>query len=188
MKINANMIRPGFVLDHAGKQFSVTKIQLITPGKGGAFITVEMRDVRTGIKTNERWRTADTVEKLETAQREAQYLYAEGDVYTFMDNETFDQFTLTGDILGEQAGFLQSNMVVTVDLVEGSPISIQLPATVTLAVSEAAPVVRGQTAASSYKPAVLENGMRTMVPPHIEAGTRVVINTTDLSYVERAKH
>jgi elongation factor P len=188
MKINANMIRPGFVIEHGGKQLSVTKIQLITPGKGGAFIAVEMRDVRTGVKTNERWRTADTVEKLETAQREAQYLFNEGDVYTFMDNETFDQFTLTGDLLGEQVGFLQSNMAVTVNLVEGTPISIQIPATVTLTVTEAAPVVRGQTAASSYKPAVLENGMRTMVPPHIEAGTRVVINTTDLSYVERAKN
>lgn len=187
MKINANTIRPGMVIEHEGKQWAVLKIQLIQPGKGGAFIQVEMRDVRTGIKTNERWRTQDTVEKLNTEEKECQFLFADGDSFTFMDTETFEQFTLNKDIVGDDADFLQDGMAVTVNTVEGSPIGIQLPATVTLEVVEADPVVKGQTASASYKPAVLENGIRIMVPPHVVAGTRVVVNTSDRSYVERAK-
>ena len=187
MKINANTIRPGNVIEHEGKQWAVLKIQLIQPGKGGAFIQVEMRDVRTGIKTNERWRTQDTVEKLTTEEKECQFLFAEGDILTFMDNETYEQFTLNRDMVGDAADFLQDGMAVTVNTVEGSPIGIELPATVTMEVVEADPVVKGQTASSSYKPAVLENGVRVMVPPHITAGTRIVVNPSDRSYIERAK-
>ena len=187
MKIQANQIRPGMVLDHQGRQYGVIKIQLIQPGKGGAFIQVDMRDVTTGTKTNERWRTQDTVEKLNVEERECTYLFGDADTLTFMDSETFDQFAMPRDALGDQAGFLQDNMPVTVDFIEGKPVSVTLPATVILEVTEADPVVKGQTASSSYKPAVLSNGMRIMVPPHIEAGTRVVVNTADVAYVERAK-
>lgn len=187
MKINANTIRPGFVIEHLGRQWSVMKIQLITPGKGGAFIAVEMRDIRTGTKTNERWRTADTVEKLSTEQREAQYLFVNGDALTFMDSESYEQFELARDLIGDAGDFLQENMTVTVDLVEGSPIGVELPASVTMTITEAAPVVKGQTAASSYKPALLENGVKIMVPPHIETGTRVVVGTAERNYIERAK-
>lgn len=187
MKIQANQIRPGMILDHQGRQWSVLKIQLIQPGKGGAFIQVEMRDFRTGNKTNERWRTADTVEKLMVEERDCQYLFAEGDQLTFMEVETFEQFTIHRDVVGEPSAFLQDGMPVAVDFVEGVPVSVALPATVVMAVVEADAVVKGQTASSSYKPGVLENGLRVMIPPFVEAGTRIVVNTADCSYVERAK-
>lgn len=187
MKIQANTIRPGNVIEHEGKQWSVLKIQLIQPGKGGAFIQVEMRDVLSGTKTNVRWRTQDTVEKLSVDEREYSYLYADGDMLTFMDSESYEQTTLSKDMLGDACAFLQENMPVTMDLIEGKPVAVHLPQTVTLEVTEADPVVKGQTAASSYKPAVLANGVRVMVPPFVEAGTRIVVNTEDASYVERAK-
>ncbi len=187
MKIQANTIRPGFVIETDGKLWSVSRIQLIQPGKGGAFIQVEMRDIKTGVKSNQRWRTQDTVERLTVDERECTYLYAEGDMLTFMDSETYDQIPLPKDLVGDQGVFLQENMAVTVDLIEGRPVAVHLPATVTMRIVEADPVVRGQTASSSYKPALLDNGSRVMVPPHIEAGTRIVVNTEDGSYVERAK-
>ena len=194
MKIQANTIRPGHVLDHNGKQWVVLKIQLIQPGKGGAFIQVEMRDLKGGNKTNERWRTQDTVEKLNVEERDYTYLFRDGDNLTLMDSETFDQILVPADMLGESKPFLVENMAVTSDLVEGKPVSVHLPSTVTLetqvvlTVVEADPVVKGQTVSSSYKPAKLSNGVRTMVPPHIETGTRVVVNTSDGTYVERAKN
>jgi elongation factor P len=187
MKIQANQIRPGMVLDHEGRQFSVIKIQIIQPGKGGAFIAVEMRDIKTGVKTQERWRTQDTVEKLMVEERECTFLYGDNEILNFMNSETYEQFALPRDALGDQAAFLQESMVVTVDFVEGKPVSVTLPPTVVLEVVEAEPVVRGQTASSSYKPAVLSNGVRILVPPHIEAGTRIVVNTAEGTYVERAK-
>ena len=181
MKIGANTIRPGNVIEHEGKQFSVLKIQLITPGKGGAFIQVDMRDIKSGLKTNQRWRTADTVEKLQTDQKVANYLFADGDMLTFMEQESYEQFNLTRETVGEQADFLQDNMEVTIDYVEGKPVAVHLPQTVVMMLTEADPVVRGQTAASSYKPAKLENGRRIMVPPHIEAGIKVCLLYTSPS-------
>ncbi len=187
MKIQANQIRPGMVLDHEGRQYAVLKIQIIQPGKGGAFIQVDMRDIKSGNKTNARWRTQDTVEKLIVEERECSFLFGDADTLTFMDTESYDQFTLPRDVLGEQAGFLQDGMHVEVDFVEGKPVSVTLPQTVVLEIVQADPVVKGQTASSSYKPALLSNGMRILVPPHIEKGTRVVVNTSDSAYVERAK-
>ncbi|MGB8275767.1 MAG: elongation factor P [Alphaproteobacteria bacterium] len=187
MKIQANQIRPGMVLEHEGRQFGVIKIQIIQPGKGGAFIAVEMRDIKTGVKTQDRWRTQDTVEKLMVEERDCTFLFGDDDTLTFMDTETYEQFPLPRDVLGDQAGYLQESMAVTVDFVEGKPVSVTLPATVVLEVVQADPVTRGQTASSSYKPAVLSNGMKVLVPPHIEAGTRIVVNTTEGTYVERAK-
>jgi len=187
MKINANLIRPGNVLEHNGKQWIVLKIQLIQPGKGGAFIAVEMRDARTGIKTNERWRTADTVERLQAEERECTFLFGDADSLTFMDSENFEQFSVPREVVGEPAAFLQDGMVCTAELIEGKPIAVALPDKVTMTLVEADPVVKGQTAASSYKPGKLENGVRVMIPPFIEAGTRIVVNTADASYVERAK-
>lgn len=187
MKIQANTIRPGNVIEHQGKQWAVIKIQLIQPGKGNAFIAVDMRDIATGIKSNERWRTNDSVEKLMVEERKCTFLFAEGDNLTFMDAETFDQFSLPKDLLGVSAGFLQDGMAVTVDFIEGKPGTVALPPTVVMRVVEADAVVKGQSASTSFKPARLENGMRIMVPPHIEAGARVVVNTADGTYVERAK-
>ena len=187
MKQQANLIRAGQVIEHEGRRWTVLKQQIITPGKGGAFIQVDMRDLKSGNKTNERWRTADTVERLMTEDREFTYSYTDGDNLVLMDPETFEQFLVPAAILGEQAPFLQDNMVVNVKLVEGDPVGVDLPAMVTLEIVEADPVVKGQTATSSYKPALLSNGVKTQVPPFIETGERIVVRTEDASYVERAK-
>jgi elongation factor P len=187
MKVNANTIRPGNVLEHDGKLMLVTKIDLIQPGKGNAVIQVEMKDIRTGTKTQNRWRTQETVERARLDEHEMQYLFNEDGNYTFMDTTTFDQMAIPGDVIGEQAQFLQENMTCTIISHEGQPIAVELPQQVTMQIVEAEPVVKGQTASSSYKPAILENGAKVMVPPHIEAGTRVVVSTSDGSYVERAK-
>ena len=185
MKINANQIRPGMVIEYEGRQMAVIKIQLIQPGKGGAFIAGEMRDLTNGVKTNQRWRTADTVEKLNTEEHDYQYLFADGDAFTFMDPETYEQISIPGSILGDDAAYLQDGMTVIVNSVEGKPIGVQLPATVILEVVEAEPVVKGQTASSSYKPAQMSNGVRVMVPPFVETGTRIVVNTADGTYLKR---
>jgi len=187
MKINAINIRPGNVLEYEGKLVVVTKIDLIQPGKGNAVIQVEMKDVRTGTKTQNRWRTQETVERARLDEEEMQYLYSDGDDHHFMNMETFEQVTIPGETIGDSAKFLKEEMVCTVTLYEGTPLSVELPQHVTLEITEAEPVVKGQTASSSYKPAILSNGAKIMVPPHIEAGTRVVVDTRDGSYVERAK-
>ncbi len=187
MRINGNSIRPGMVIEHKDRLWVAVKIQHTQPGKGGAYLQVELKDLRGGTKLNERFRSSESVERVRLDQKEFQFLFAEGDSYTFMDNETYDQVTLDKGLIGEQqVVFLQDGMMVMIESHEGSPLAVRLPDSVALEVVEADPVVKGQTAASSYKPAVLENGMKTMVPPHITTGTRVVISTADVSYVERA--
>jgi elongation factor P len=187
MKINAIDIKPGNVLEHQGKLWIVVKRELIQPGKGGAFAQIEMRDLRAGTKTNERFRTQETVERVRLDEKEMQFLFLDGDQATFMDNESFEQVTVDRAMIGEPADFLREGMICTIELYEGEPLSVTIPQSVVMAVVEADPVVRGQTASSSYKPGKLENGRRVMLPPHIEAGTRIVVNTADGSYVERAK-
>ena len=187
MKINGNSIRPGNIVEHQGRLWRATKIQHTQPGKGGAYLQVELKDIRTGTKMNERFRSSETVERVQLEQREYQFLFSSDDDYTFMDNETFEQLTLNADLIGEPVVFLKEGMICTVESYEGSPISVELPETAIVEVVEADPVVKGQTAASSYKPAILENGIRVMVPPHIETGMKVVVNTADQTYVERAK-
>lgn len=188
MKINGNAIRPGNVIEHQNRLWRAVKIQHTQPGKGGAYLQVELKDIRDGTKLNERFRSSETVEKVRLDQKEYQYLYADGDMYTFMDSETYEQLSLAAEMIGEeQIPFLQENMTVIIESYEESPISVQLPEHVVFEVVEADAVVKGQTASSSYKPAVLENGVRILVPPHIAAGTRIVVATADGSYVERAK-
>jgi len=187
MKVQANTLRPGHVIEHEGKPYSVLTYTLNQPGKGNPFIQIEMRDVMTGVKTNERFRTQETVEKLNTDERACSMLYAEDDLITLMDSETYDQFTVPVSMAGEAAPFLVENMALTVDTVEGTPVGVRLPQHVTLVVAEADAVVKGQTASSSYKPAILENGVKVMVPPHVATGTRIVVSTADSTYVERAK-
>ena len=188
MKINGNSIRPGNVIEHQNRLWRAIKIQHTQPGKGGAYLQVELKDLRSGTKLNERFRSSETVEQVRLDQKEFQYLYAEGDMHTLMDSETFDQISLGTDLIGEdRVLYLQDGIIVVVESFEGDPIGLNLPTQVTLKVVEADAVVKGQTAASSAKPALLENGIRTTVPPHIEAGTRVVVNTEDGAYVERAK-
>ncbi|MBE87907.1 MAG: elongation factor P [Rhodospirillaceae bacterium] len=188
MKIDGNEIRPGNVIEHQGRLWRAIKTQHVKPGKGGAFLQVELKELREGTKLNERFRSSETVERVRLDQKEFQYLYAEGDAHTFMDNETYDQVSLDKAMIGEEAVlYLQDGMTVNIESFEDSPISVALPETVVFEVVEADAVVKGQTASSSYKPALLENGVRTLVPPHIETGTRIVVNTADGSYVERAK-
>ena len=187
MKINGNAVRPGYIIEHQGRLWRAIKTQHTQPGKGGAYLQVELKDVRDGTKLNERFRSSETVERVELDKHDYQFLFAEGDDYTLMDQETFEQITINADLIGEPAVFLQEGMKVTVQAHEGEPLSVSLPDTVTMKIVEADPVVRGQTAASSYKPARLENGVRVMVPPHIENGMRIVVNTADSSYVERAR-
>ena len=153
MKVNANQMRPGHVLEHNGKLMVVLKTAIVQPGKGGAFIQLEMKDVRSGNKMVERFRTQETVERARLDEHEMQFLFSEGDAYTFMDNENFEQLVIPRDIIGDPAVYLQDGMMVNVQTHEGSPLAVELPATVTLRVEEADPVVKGQTASSSYKPA-----------------------------------
>ncbi|MFZ5792270.1 MAG: elongation factor P [Pseudomonadota bacterium] len=187
MKINGNEIRGGNVIEYQGRLWRVAKIQIVQMGNWRSYLQAELRDIRDGTKLNERFRSGDTVEKVQLEEKDYQFLYQDGDQYTFMDNETYEQITLNEEAIGDPHVFLQEGMTVSIQSYEGSPLSVQLPATVTMTIVEADPVVKGQTASSSYKPAKLENGVRIMVPPHIEAGTRVVVNTADASYVERAK-
>lgn len=187
MKLNGNAIRPGNVIEHKSRLWVAVKISHVKPGKGGAFAQVELRDIRDGTKLNERFRATESVERVILDEAECSYLYAEGEQHIFMHGETYEQFTISEDMIGEQAAFLQDGMAVTMMSHEGEPISVSLPEQVVLTVVEADAVVKGQTASSSYKPAVVDNGLRVMVPPHIETGTRIVVRTEDSTYVERAK-
>lgn len=187
MKINGNQIRPGNIIEHKSRLMRAVKTQHVKPGKGGAFAQVELKDIRDGTKMNERFRADNTVERVTLEQRVYSYLYAEGDMLTFMDMETYEQIALPEDFVGEPIRFLQENMEVEIEQHEGEPIGVSLPETVVLEITEADAVVKGQTASSSYKPAVLENGVRVMVPPHIEAGTKIVVDTANAEYKERFK-
>jgi len=187
MKLNGNAIRPGNVIEHNGRLWAAVKIQHVKPGKGGAFAQVELRDIRDGTKLNERFRSSETVERVILEESTSTFLYAEDENLIFMDSETFEQISVPSSMVGDQAEFLQDGMAVTVNSYEGEAISIELPAQVTVEVLEADAVVKGQTASSSYKPAMVTGNIKVMVPPHIEAGTRIVVKPEDASYVERAK-
>jgi len=185
-KINGNEIRPGNVIEHDGGLWVAVKTNAVKPGKGGAYNQVELKNLINGTKLNERFRAAETVEKVRLEQKDYNFLYEQGDALIFMDNETYEQLELQKDFVGDRAAFLQDGMTVTVELYEERPIGISLPQQVTLTITEADPVVKGQTAASSYKPAVLENGVRVLVPPFISAGERIVIDTDEITYLRRA--
>lgn len=187
MKVQANTLRAGNVIELEGKIYLITKHEIVIPGKGNAIIHFEMKDVVTGIKNVDRFRTNVTLEKLQLQQAPFNFLYADGDKYQFMSNETFEQIEIGDDILGERAAFLQEGMRVMVESYEERILGIELPQHVTLEVIETEPVIKGQTATSSYKPAILEGGIRTAVPPFIDVGTKIVVKTEDASYVERAK-
>ncbi|HEU0118304.1 MAG TPA: elongation factor P [Alphaproteobacteria bacterium] len=187
MQVDANTIRKGHVVDYNGKLWAVLKSEIMIPGKGAAVVQVEMRDVRTGVKTNVRFRTQETIERVQLHDHEMQFLFASEDDYTFMDQTTFEQLIVPKDVIGDPVIFLQEGMVCIVKTFENKALSVELPATVILEITEADPVVKGQTASSSYKPAKVSNGARVMVPPFIGTGTRIVVNTSDGSYVERAR-
>ena len=187
MKINGNEIRPGDVVEHAGGLWAAVRTAHVKPGKGGAFNQVELKNLIDGTKLNERFRAAETVERIRLEMKDFTFLYAEGDSLVFMDIETYEQLELQKDFVGDRAAFLQDGMKVTVKVHEERPIGIALPDQVTLLITEADPVVKGQSASSSYKPAVMENGIRVMVPPFIDAGERIVVDTNEITYVRRAE-
>lgn len=186
MKISGVDIRPGNILEYENGLWKVAKIQHTQPGKGGAYMQVEMKNLIDGRKTNVRFRSADTVEKVRLDTKDFQYLYADGDMLIFMNEETYEQINLPSDLLGDAAAFLQDGMQVMLELYEEKPISVQLPEQVEAEIVEADAVVKGQTASSSYKPAVLDNGVRIMVPPHIGSGTRIIVDVYDRTYVGKA--
>jgi elongation factor P len=187
VKVIASSLRKGNVVDMDGRLYVVLTAQNIHPGKGTPVTQLDMRRISDGVKVSERYRTTEQVERAFVEDREHTYLYQDGEGYHFMNPETYDQVAVPQDIIGDQAAYLQEGMAVMLSTHNGVPIAIELPQRVTLEITETEPVVKGQTASSSYKPAMLSNGVRTLVPPHITAGTRVVIMTGDGSYVERAK-
>jgi elongation factor P len=187
VKVIASSVRKGNVLEVDGKLCVVMKAENIHPGKGTPVTHLDMRRISDGVKITERYRTTDQVERAYLEDKTYNYLYEDDTGYTFMDPDNYDQITVPKELLGGQSAYLQENMAITLSLHEGVPVAVELPPRVTFEIVEADPVVKGQTASSSYKPAVLSNGQRVMVPPHIQAGTRVVVSTDDGSYVERAK-
>jgi elongation factor P len=187
LKVIASSIRKGNVLEQDGKLYVVLSAENIHPGKGTPVSQIEMRRISDGVKVSERYKTTDQVEKVTIEERNYTYLYEDPDGFHFMNPETFDQVQVPKDVVGSQAAYLQENMTVKLSMHDTNPVAIALPQRVTLEVVDTEPVTKGQTASSSYKPAVLSNGVRTGVPPHITVGTRIVVMTEDGSYCERAK-
>ncbi|MBO0758996.1 MAG: elongation factor P [Bradyrhizobiaceae bacterium] len=187
MKVIASSLRKGNIVEVDGKLYVILSAENIHPGKGTPVTQLDMRRLSDGVKSSQRYKTTEQVERAHVEDREYQYLYEDSDGFHFMNMETYDQITVTKDIVGDQAAYLQPEMKVTLSVHEGAVVGISLPQRAVLEVVETEPTVKGQTASSSFKPAMLSNGVRTMVPPHIAPGTRVVVMTADGSYVERAK-
>ena len=185
-KINGNEIRPGNVLEHNGGLWSAVKVDHVKPGKGGAFAQVEMRNLRNGSKLNERFRSADKVERVRLEQKDQQFLYETDGILTFMDSETYEQIELPADLLGDRRPFLQDGMMITVEFYENEALNATLPQKVVCKIVETEPVVKGQTAANSFKPATLENGVKVMVPPFVGQDEEIVVNPETMEYAERA--
>ncbi|MEM6634339.1 MAG: elongation factor P [Pseudomonadota bacterium] len=185
-RINGNEIRPGNVLEHDGGLWAAIKVDHVKPGKGGAFAQVELRNLRSGSKLNERFRSADKVERVRLEQKDQQYLYENDGMLVFMDAETFEQIELPVDILGDRRPFLQDGMTVVIEYYEAEALNATLPQKVICKVVETEPVVKGQTAANSFKPAILDNGVKVMVPPFVGQDEDVVVNTETMEYSERA--
>jgi elongation factor P len=187
VKVIASSLRKGNIVDIDGKLYVILTAESIHPGKGTPVTQLNMRRLSDGVKSSQRYKTTEQVERAHVEDREYQYLYEDGDGFHFMNMESFDQIQVPKDVVADQAAYLQPEMKVTLSVHEGVTVGIELPQRAVLEVVETEPTVKGQTASSSFKPAVLSNGVRTMVPPHIAAGTRIVVSTSDGSYVERAK-
>ncbi|MDK3020013.1 elongation factor P [Pseudodonghicola flavimaris] len=185
-KINGNEIRPGNVLEHNGGLWAAVKVDHVKPGKGGAFAQVELRNLRNGSKLNERFRSADKVERVRLEQKDMQFLYETDGMLVFMDTETYDQVELAAEILGDRRPFLQDGMTIVVEFYDAEALNATLPQKVTCKIAETEPVVKGQTAANSFKPAILENGVKVMVPPFVGPDEDIIVNTETMEYAERA--
>ena len=187
MRVIASSVRKGNILEIDGNLYAVISAESFFPGKGTPTTQIDMRRISDGVKTTQRYKTTEQVERAFVEDREHTYLYQDGDNYVFMNPETYEQIMISGDVIGDQAVYLQEGMACMLSVFEGNAVAIELPQRVTLEVTQTEPVVKGQTASSSYKPAILSNGVRVMVPPHIGVGTRIVVMTADGAYVERAK-
>jgi len=187
MKIDGNNIRIGNVIEHQDGLWVAVKTSHTQPGKGGAYLQVELKNLRDGRKLNERFRAAEKVEQVRLEQRNHSYLFENADMYTFMDIETYDQVELSKDLIGEKAAFLQDGMEVVIESHDGSALGVSLPQNAIYEITETEPVLKGQTATSSNKPAILDNGSRVMVPPFVGVGDKIVVNIEERTYVERAK-
>ncbi len=185
-KINGNEIKPGFVLEHDGGLWAAVKVNHVKPGKGGAFAQVELKNLRDGRKLNERFRSEDKVERVELEMKDQQFLYESDGMLVFMDNETFEQIELSADLLGDRRPFLQDGMTASIQYYGDEALAVQLPQKVVCRVVETEPVQKGQTAANSFKPAILDNGVRIMIPPFIGPDEQIVVHTELMEYSERA--
>lgn len=185
-KINGNEIKPGMVIEHQGQVWRALKTNSVKPGKGGAFNQVELRNLMNGSKLNERFRANETIERVRLEQKSHQFLFDAGEAYAFMDQENFEQIELAKDFVGDQGAYLQDGMVVEIEFYGETPIGIALPEQVVLTIEETEPVVKGQTAANSFKPAVCDNGVRVMVPPFVGVGEKIVVQTADSTYLRRS--
>lgn len=185
-KINGNEIKPNMVIEYNGSVWRAMKCMSVKPGKGGAFNQVEMRNLFNGSKANERFRANESVERVRLEQKDYQFLFDAGDAYAFMDQETFEQIEIQKDFIGDDGAFLQDGMTVVIEMYEETPIGVSLPDQVVLTIEETEPVVKGQTAANSFKPATCDNGVRITVPPFVGVGERVLVQTSDRTYLKRA--
>ncbi len=186
MKINGNEIRIGNVIQHQDSLWVAVKTGAVKPGKGPAYAQVELKNLLDGRKLNERFRASETVERVRLEQKDHTYLYAEGDMLVFMDTENYEQINIAADMIGERQAFLQDGMNVKIESHEGMPIGVTLPTDVVLEITETEPTVKGQTASSSYKPSIVDNGLRIMVPPYVSVGDKIVVNTDTMEFVKRA--
>lgn len=187
VKVIASSVRKGNVIDIDGKLYVVLKAENFHPGKGTPVTQVDIRRISDGVKIAERWRTTEQVERAHVDDSDYDFLYEDGEGFHFMEPNTYEQVTVHPDVVGDLKVYLTDGMRVSLKTHEGIAIAMEVPGKVTVEITETEPVVKGQTASSSYKPAMCSNGLRVMVPPHIGAGTRIVINTEDNSYVERSK-
>ncbi len=185
MKITANEIKPGMIIEHKNELWNVLKTQHVKPGKGGAFNQVELKSVLKGTKLNERFRSSENIEKAEVDEKKFNFLYSDDKNSYFMDNVSFEQISMLNDLIGEKVKLLKENLEVTISLLEEKPLSIELPKNIDCIVETTDAVVKGQTAASSYKPAVLNNGLTITVPPFIENGDKIIIDSRSLEYVKK---
>ena len=185
-KINGNEIRPGNVLEHNDGLWIAVKVNHVKPGKGGAFAQVELKNLRNGSKLNERFRSDDKVEKIRLEQKEQQFLYENDQMLVFMDMETYDQIELQTELLGDRRPFLQDGMMVTIEYFGEEALNVSVPQKVTCVVKDTEPAIKGQTAANSYKPAILDNGLRIMIPPFVGPEEAIIVNTETFEYSERA--
>ena len=187
LKVNGNTIKPGNVIEHKNGLWVATKISHVKPGKGGAFAQIELKSLKDGSKLNERFRSSENVEKVILEETPYVFLYKENDSLIFMNNQTFEQISVNIDMIGDQAAFLQDGMNVIINIYNENPVSIIMPDNCIEEIVEADAVIKGQTVSSSFKPAILKNGVKVMVPGHIEVGTKIVVRPSDCTYVEKAK-